>query len=336
MRIALMISDLEGGGAETLVGHLRNGYEAAGHTATVFYARGPQHVGSSLSCLGVSLGPLCVPGSVWKALRSFRPDVVHSHVPWMGIQAGLESRFLRCRPPMVYTVHSRPSDKPRFLGWVEGAAIRMADAVVCVSASWSGDVRGRRVSAIPNGSPLVGEGPATANGHFLWLGRFLARKQPELFLAALQGTDYPAIVAGDGPLAQRVGDAAASNPKVQLTGWVDDSVGLMRGCRAVVFTSTFEGLPMVALEAMSVGVPLVIPDLPEFRYVLPADYPFFYEPGVEQALRAVMQMVAENPAVSASVGEQLREHHAVHYSVETVVARYLELLESLVELRIAR
>lgn len=88
--------------------------------------------------------------------------------------------------------------------------------------------------------------------------RALADKRPEVFL-----------LVGDGDLAQECRDYIAhhSLTNVRVTGFLDDPSQVIASLAGLVITSSYEGLPIVALEAMASGVPLLATDVGDLRLV---------------------------------------------------------------------
>jgi glycosyltransferase involved in cell wall biosynthesis len=102
------------------------------------------------------------------------------------------------------------------------------------------------------------------------------QKNIPLFLQALDEVlgkeeDVVALLLGEGPLrAQmeaRISDSPGSK-RIRLLGFADDLWSWMRRANVLVSVSRFEGSPNVVLEAMAVGCPLVVSDIPEHREIL--------------------------------------------------------------------
>lgn len=99
---------------------------------------------------------------------------------------------------------------------------------------------------------------------FLWVGRIVALKHPEAYVALARQLPYARfrLVAHPPPpagevLAQRIELECASLPNVELLGpqTRGDLGELMEDAVAVVNTSKYEGMPNVFLEAWGRGVP---------------------------------------------------------------------------------
>lgn len=78
-------------------------------------------------------------------------------------------------------------------------------------------------------------------------------------------------VIGDGPLSSIVSTAGHG---IVGIGWVSNEEARMRIASArylVMCSKTFEGMPMVALEALSVGTPVILPHLGGMGEIISAD-----------------------------------------------------------------
>lgn len=115
---------------------------------------------------------------------------------------------------------------------------------------------------VPDPAPLAGR-PV----HLVNIGRFAEQKGQILLPAALalaveQGADVRLTLVGDGALRPQIESAIAATGmgrRIKLAGWLDD-----RGVRealasadALVLPSFAEGLPVVAMEAMAAGRPVI-------------------------------------------------------------------------------
>jgi glycosyltransferase involved in cell wall biosynthesis len=103
---------------------------------------------------------------------------------------------------------------------------------------------------------------------YLWIGRFSAEKQPELFVdvcAILRDQrDFSAVMIGDGDrfesVRQRISDEGLED-RIDLLGWVDDPAPYYRNARLFVMTSAREAMGLTLVEAMATGLVCVAPDV---------------------------------------------------------------------------
>jgi len=193
--------------------------------------------------------------------------------------------------PLVLSVHDlsfveRPSDftayerlwhrlaRPRRL-------VQRAAAVVAVSEATRGALAERwgmpaaRVAVVRNGVDLPPAGPDAAPAdlperYLLFVGALEPRKAPELLVDAFararaRGLDAELVLVGEGRLGPRL-----HGPGVRLVGRAPRPAlsALYAGALAVVMPSWLEGFGLPPAEALAVGTPAVVSDLPVFAEIL--------------------------------------------------------------------
>jgi glycosyltransferase involved in cell wall biosynthesis len=108
---------------------------------------------------------------------------------------------------------------------------------------------------------------AEAGLHVGLVGRLVGVKRPDLFLATAASLrrSHPHLpwhfhVIGDGPLAgpmKELANGLSLGSTVTFHGHRTDVVSCISSLDLLMLTSDHEGLPMVALEALAVGTPVV-------------------------------------------------------------------------------
>ncbi|MFD2570790.1 glycosyltransferase [Spirosoma soli] len=96
--------------------------------------------------------------------------------------------------------------------------------------------------------------------HFLYVGRLSEEKGTEVLLSAFAQVGYTLQIAGEGPLAGKVKRLSEGSENIHYLGPLDRSAVLqaMQTCNALIFPSIwYEGMPMVILEALSLGTPVI-------------------------------------------------------------------------------
>ena len=155
--------------------------------------------------------------------------------------------------------------------WMHRVGLRLerhVDAFVAPSRfmrerllSWG--IEAGRIVTIPN---FVEEGAgvtSAAGSHGLYLGRLVAEKGVDVLIDALRAAgDPPFVIAGTGPEHTALADRAAQLGLrgVRFVGMVpeEDARRLVEDARYVVIPSLWdENAPLVALEAMAQGRPLI-------------------------------------------------------------------------------
>ena len=121
-----------------------------------------------------------------------------------------------------------------------------------------------------------------------FIGRLSSEKRPDWVLALasdLAGEqDLTVVILGDGPLADTLRPGIEAVPGLVWRRSLDRIEPLMAGSDLVVLPSETEGIPLVAMEAIQMGVPVVatrvggmptLEDDPLVDRCNPADYPEF-------------------------------------------------------------
>ncbi len=195
-------------------------------------------------------------------LRRLRADVLHSPVAAVPL---LTSR------PRVATVHDLPwldpnsgETRPRRHRFAVQRSLRAADAVLAPSqftlAAARQLVRPDRLHLVPHGVPMPtgpAPDPAARSGPMLALGDDRPRKnqlrvKTALALAHQADPSLPAICFAGPPY-----NFVDERQKGQL----------LRGCRALVQCSLYEGFGLPVLEGLAHGIPVLCADLPSFREI---------------------------------------------------------------------
>lgn len=211
--------------------------------------------------------------------------------------------------------------------------IGRADAVVALT-EWERRVLERIFGARPQHTSVIGNGvdpvPAPAgrpdgvpDEPFLLMVGGVSRRKQQLEVARQLGTTMPLVVvgalSGEEPEQDELEQALRQTGARWLGEIRDERVvrGLQSSAAALVLLSSAEALPLVVLEALSVGTPVVASDLPAHRE-LAAGYPGWVElvkapADVPEAWRRLdARRLSAAPAVPswANVAERLVEVYA--------------------------
>lgn len=163
-----------------------------------------------------------------------------------------------------------------------------------------------------------------------WIGRLSVEKRPEWFaqLAAELGELATFRLAGEGPRAAEVRRVAGHVPRLELLGFVDDARDFMAECDLLVVTSEIEGIPLVAMEAISLGTPVIatsvggLPDLIE-----PGINGYLVSPEGPEELVACVRALLERPEELARLQAAVAAAGlAERFTTPAMMSRLRELL----------
>ena len=234
------------------------------------------------------LGVRALAGEIRSLAREWRPAVVHTHRRKEHFLGALAARASGAG--LVATIHGR-SELPKGWNGLRQAVLRNMERTLLAHAyRWlvavsdelteylpgahdrkivipnSVDVAAVREAAMASPAPALNDGVI----HLGFLGRLVPVKQVQHILAMMyvlesaQPGRWVLHIIGDGPLRQELERKAAQlglGRVVTFHGFLPDPMPLLAQMDFLLFASAHEGLPMTALEALALGVPIVSPPI---------------------------------------------------------------------------
>ncbi|CAL9315118.1 glycosyltransferase [Streptomyces sp. SudanB52_2052] len=288
-RICEVIKTLDVGGAEVLlVNRLRQAPRTGRDYTVVFLRAATDELVNALRDCGVTVVDLRS-SPRWRrylrmvgVVRRLAPDVVNVHSPLLAAVLRPVLHLRRPRPALVSTVHC-VSCHP-LTGLVNRTTRRLDDLTVAVSpqVAASRTVRGARAVrtrihgvdvAVQRGwarqaDQLRAEFGIPGDAFVLaFVANFRAVKNHPMMLDAAEVVlsrrpDALFVLAGDGPLREQVLadiDRRGLGDRVRYLGRVRQAGRLVAAADALVLSSHHEAMPVVVMEAIASGVPVVAP-----------------------------------------------------------------------------
>lgn len=283
---------------------------------------------------------------VLRQIDEWEPDVIHAHfaVPTGALAYAMERLT---HVPYVLTAHlgDVPGGVPEQTGslfrlikpltnpiWKKAAGITAVSTFV---ADLAAKAYGRKTEVIPNGIPLPP--PPSPRNHsplrILWVGRLSIQKNPLLAiesLAQIAFLPWELHIAGEGPLRREMEQCVARlqlQDRVQFHGWQEASqiADRMRSSDLLLMTSRSEGFPMVIVEALSQGLPVVATDIPALRgLVIPGENGLICDAS-PKALASALQELIENSSKRREFERGARAS-ATRYDIHEIARRYEAIL----------
>lgn len=286
--------------------------------------------------------------------RAQQVSVLHSHGYKGNILFGTMPCWLR-RLPMVATVHgwtwAGGISRMMVYEWLDSLCLRRADAVVVVNEAMTShprlrSIRPHRLHTINNGIPqrdtldqasrpklpqpildFVSQGTC-----IVALGRLSAEKGFDILFKAvaglvLEGRDVRLVLLGVGPLReelQQLAEQLGIGQRVLLPGFLADAPRLLNYFDIFALPSLTEGLPMVVLEAMQAGLPIVASKVGGIPQVLDHGACGLLTPaGDVQAVRTGLRDIMENKERAADRVRAAKARVHQLYSSRTMAEGYL-------------
>ena len=284
-----------------------------------------------------------------------KADVIHYHFPWPFMD--VVHFATQVKKPTVVSYHSdiiRQKHLLKFYRPLQQKFLASMDRIVAASPNYlaSSKVLNKfsdKVSVIPYGldkaaypQPLPDRlqfwreklGPK----FFLFVGVLRYYKGLHILMKAAQGTDYPIVIVGAGPMEQelKAQTVQLGLHNIHFLGHLpdEDKVALLTLCYAFVFPSHLrsEAFGISLLEGAMYGKPMISCEIGtgttfiniggETGLVVPPNDP--------KALGQAMQYLWEHAAEAAEMGRHAEERYWQFFTAEQMVKSYVDLYGELV------
>lgn len=292
-----------------------------------------------------------------KHARDNKISLIHSHGYKANILLaliGLKNR----RIPVISTLHGwtstgRPG-RMKLYEWAECALLPRLDSVVAVcEAMTTGTLYSRRLgeklNVIPNGIPVTQiDSSATAADSertkaaiekfadgapvFVMVGRLSREKDIPTVLRAiveLQSREHAIriIIFGEGPdrdVLESLASELGVKNYVFFWGYCDCIGSIMSAFRGLIISSLTEGAPLVVLEAMRAGIPVIatrVGGLPEM--VVDGKTGSLVQKSNPRQLADAIARLAADESLASELGSAGRKRLTQRFSISRVAEDYL-------------
>ena len=271
---------------------------------------------------------------------------VHAHFGTNSAAVVMLSRLLG-GPPYSFTVHGPIEfDKPEFISLDE--KIKHAAFVVAISSfgksqlfRWIPHNLWYKVEIVhcglENAFYDIDIQLARQNRKMVCVGRLCEQKGQLLLVEAAvklagEGEDFQLVLVGDGPMRVDIEALIREHnigSKITITGWVssDRVREELLDCAALVLPSFAEGLPVVIMEAMALGRPVVttyIAGIPEL--VIPGENGWLMPAGSLESLIATMrELLHASDEDIQKLGEHARQRVIERHNIDTEAEKLARL-----------
>jgi O-antigen biosynthesis rhamnosyltransferase len=285
-------------------------------------------------------------------------DIIHYHYPWPFMD--VVHFATRLKKPAVVTYHSdivRQKILLRFYKPLQHLFLQSVDRIVATSANYveTSEVLkqyAEKTTVIPIGidkasypepslamlrklKSLVGD------RFFLFVGGLRYYKGLHVLLDAAEGTDFPVVIVGSGPLEEELKGHAIRRGlhHVRFLGALPDEekVALQQLCYAVVFPSNerSEAFGISLLEGAMFGKPLISCEIGTGTSYINIDGKtgLVVAPNDPMALRAAMSYLWDNPTVASQMGRQSEDRYRAFFTADQMMVNYTDLYHKLLSSR---
>ena len=289
---------------------------------------------------------------VAKILREEKIEVIHTHNT-QPLVDGTIGALMSGVKTIIHTDHARNfPDKRRYM-FAEWLMSHFAHKVVGVSEHTSEDlikyekISRKKILTIPNGIDgnrfsininkqekrkelgIHGSGPIIGLGVRLTEGKginYLLQAMPDIIK---KFTDITLVIAGDGPAADKLKKQTVElgiTRNVLFLGPRLDIPELLKVFDIYVLPSLSEGLPMVLLEAMAAGCPIVATNVGGIPTLIKhGDNGSMVEPKNPQALASEIIKLLSSQELRSQYSKKALETFQESYSADIMTRKYEQL-----------
>ena len=356
-KILLVVRNLDVGGMERMIIELVNNLDRDHFEPLLCTIEDAGQLAGGLTASGTRLIPLhkgpglsirCVL-KLRRLIKQEKVDLIHTHNETASFYATLANRLLLKPRAIIHTKHGRgtPENKKsvirnRLSSMLTNIVVAVSDDVrtLCHEIEW---VPERKLRTIINGvglEPYVRASEERSDrdefvfGH---IGRLSTVKNQGLLIRAFSLVlksvpNARLVIVGDGSKHAELADLVKElnvEAEVELAGYRADIPEQLSNVDCFVLSSLSEGTPLVAIEAMAAGCPVISTDVGGLRAMIEdGKTGFLVKSQDQEALAERMTFLAKNRDKCRRMGEKAQHHALENYSVKDMARKYEELYRS--------
>jgi glycosyltransferase involved in cell wall biosynthesis len=190
----------------------------------------------------------------------------------------------------------------------------------------------KQITVTPPYVPDAGGLTTSPGEDFLFIGRLGEEKGITLLLEAWRARTRRGTrrlrIGGSGPLEERVRSMVLNEDDVDYLGYLepDQVQSELQKCGVAVIPSLSEGFPLVAIEALAQGRPIIMNRLSGLPSYVSEEFGWSIEPTVDSWQKALDAIDQDEIEARGLVG---RKHYVATYSASAAIEALVMIYESL-------
>ena len=250
---------------------------------------------------------------VKKAIENFKPDIVHAH----DIKASIMAT-ITCKKniKVISHIHSNHKNmrKISLKSVLFNYVSKRISKIIWVSQSafdnyvYKDRIKEKSIVLynVINKKELVDSIQRDKNQYgtfdIIYLGRLIHVKNPERLINIIKsikknGYNIKVAIVGDGDLynsVEKLIDMFELKDNVKLFGYVTNPYKILNSSKILMMTSRYEGTPMVVLEAMALGKPIISTPVDGIKDLVAQEINGFLSNDDRELERVIMQLLKDD------------------------------------------
>jgi glycosyltransferase involved in cell wall biosynthesis len=293
-----------------------------------------------------------------REIRSFKPDVIHTHTAKAGVIGRLASVFSLHSSIRVHTFHGHLLSGyfspviTRLVVLIERVLAFKTHILVSVGEKVRDELLAKKIGTFskyrifPPGlvlKPLVARDDALASlglesgfVYVSFIGRITQIKRLDRFLEMVElvsrnNKSVKFLVAGGGDLLEACQKTASEkNLPIIFLGWRSDIENILSASDIVVLTSDNEGTPLSLIQAGLAGKPTVSTNVGSVKEIVLDGKTGIITELTPESLAVAVNSLAGDEAKIESFGTAASVHTHANYGVDRLVKDHAELYKELI------
>jgi glycosyltransferase involved in cell wall biosynthesis len=245
-----------------------------------------------------------------KVLKQYKPDLIHAH----DIKASIIAAICSGNIPVISHIHVNAVNmsKISFKSILYACFMKKYKHVLVVSQSIVEDYYFRKAllnkcsvlyNVVDENELIekVNQDALEYDFDCVYLGRFTYQKNPQRLIEIVSKVvkrlpDVKIAFIGSGDLlmeAKELVEERGIGNHVTFTGFLNNPYKLLKASKVMIMSSRTEGTPMVVLEAMLLGVPVVATPVDGIKEIITNEYDGYYYDEDESLVTAICKLLTE-------------------------------------------
>jgi glycosyltransferase involved in cell wall biosynthesis len=292
-------------------------------------------------------------------IKSFNPDIIHTHTAKAGVLGRVASlTLIRRKSKRIHTFHGHllhgyfGNTKTALVIMLEKFLARSTHTLITVGNQVKFDLLNVKIGT-PKKYRVVGPGLQLGeiprkeiasstlgllSNEFTvtWIGRAVEVKAPHRILEIAkqckeQKIDVRFLFVGDGPLKNQL-EKASHNEQLKVTflGWQNNIEVVLGASDLVVLTSLNEGTPVALIQAQMAGIPVLTTLVGSAAEVLISGSSGYAFPYSKEQFTSYIREFSLNQQKCEDFGRVGRVHALSKFSLQNLVKEHEEIYEHII------